>query len=217
VALAVGIAAVTSTSGPGARSHAQPRPAGALGAARSYPVDQLPPGHVTLAHARTPDGAVAITLHRIRYFGHVSLCVNETHDGGGSEGCARYPLGPHSNQPIGDAPVWWATDYMQACTKARFQVVSGIVLRGGLTAWLRSSGGVTRMPTTAIPKAFGVAGGLIYATTGDAPASVSLRNAQGAVVYSEPVVSVAQLPSVSCRPETGNASVSVSVSSHTIP
>ena len=165
-------------------------------AARSYPVVQLPPGHITLAEARTPEGPVAIALHRIRYFGHVSLCVNETDAKGGGDGsCAKYPLGPTSNQNIGHAPVWWATDLLMLCTKPHFQVVSGVVLRPGITAWLRTPAGVSRMPTAAVPKAFGVAGGLVYATITTAPDSVTLRDADGRTVYAASVEPLTSFPS----------------------
>ena len=86
---------------------------GATGSARGStlyraPVQQLPPGLVTLAHVHTPDGIVGIGLHRIRYLGKVRLCVNEvTQPGfpsGGPETCANYPIGPTSGQGIGNAP-----------------------------------------------------------------------------------------------------------------
>jgi hypothetical protein len=142
---------------------------------------------------------VAIVLHRIRYFGHVSLCVSESNANGGTDqSCANYPIGPKSNQNIGDSPVWWATDYLAACTRPRFQVVSGVVLRPGISAWLRTPGGVSRMPTAAIPKAFGVAGGLVYATITTAPEAVILRNANGKTVYAAPVEPLTSFPTLAC-------------------
>jgi hypothetical protein len=54
---------------------------------------QLAPGHITLAEARTPEGPIAIVLHRIRYYGHVSLCVGESStNGGADQSCANYPM-----------------------------------------------------------------------------------------------------------------------------
>ncbi len=68
------------------------------------PVFQLGPGVVTLAHAHTPQGPVAISLDRIRFEGHQSLCITQRPQGNGQ--CARYPIGPQSNQNSGNAPVW---------------------------------------------------------------------------------------------------------------
>jgi hypothetical protein len=168
-------------------------------AATSYPDYQFPPGRITLADAATPQGPVAIVLHRIRYFGHVSLCVSESNANGGTDqSCANYPIGPKSNQDIGDSPVWWATDYLAACAKPRFQVVSGVILRPGTSAWLRTPSGVSRMPTAAIPKAFGVAGGLVYATITTAPEAVILRNATGKTVYAAPVEPLTSFPTLPC-------------------
>jgi len=179
-------------------------------AARSNPVYQLPPGHITLAEARTPQGPLTIALHRIRYFGHVSLCVSETDAKGGSDqSCANYPIGSKSNQNIGHAPVWWTTDLLMLCRKPHFQVVSGVVLRRGITAWLRTPAGVSRMPTAAVPKAFGVAGGLLYATITTAPDSVTLRDAKGRTVYAASVVPLTSFPSLGCAGPTGAGETSV--------
>jgi len=184
-------------------------------AATSYPVVQLPPGHVTLAEARTPQGPVAIALHRIRYFGHVSLCVSQTDArGGGDQSCANYPIGPKSHQNIGTAPVWWAANLLMACSKPRFQVVSGVVLRPGITAWLRTPAGVSRMPTAAVPKAFGVAGGLVYATISTAPDSVTLRDANGKTVYAASVAPITSFARLGCRSaRTGAGETSVATAS----
>jgi hypothetical protein len=233
---AVGIATITACGSTGTieRTHtasqataAAPTVARPL-AATSYPVQQLPPGHITLAEARTPRGPVAIALHRIRYFGHVSLCVSETDAGGGSDqSCANYPIGPKSNQNIGTAPVWWAANLLMACTKPRFQVVSGVVLRRGVTAWLRTPAGVSRMPTAAVPKAFGVAGGLVYATISTAPDSVTLRDADGKTVYAASVAPITSFPRLGCgsarsgagetSPATASGFVASSAGQHVVP
>jgi hypothetical protein len=201
----LGIAAVSACGSTRtvAHKHSATPAAAATGgravAATSYPVYQLPPGHITLADAATPRGPVAIVLHRIRYYGHVSLCVSESNANGGTDqSCANYPIGPKSNQNIGDSPVWWATDYLAACTKPRFQVVSGVVLRPGISAWLRTPNGVSRMPTAVIPKAFGVAGGLVYATITTGPEAVILRDATGKTVYAAPVEPLTSFPTLGC-------------------
>jgi hypothetical protein len=191
---AVGIVTIAACGSTGGHTGAS-RPV----AATSHPVYQLPPGHITLAEARTPQGPVAIALHRIRYFGHVSLCVSESDVRGGSaQSCANYPLGPKSNQSIGNSPVWWADNLLMTCAKAPFQVVSGVILRRGITAWLRTPAGVSRMPAAAVPKGFGVWGGLVYATITTAPDSVTLRNAKGKTVYAAPVAPLTSFPRSGC-------------------
>ena len=167
------------------------------GQALSYPVQHLPPGRVTLASVKTVQGPVLIMLHRIRYLGKVALCMSESNGSGTGQSCANYPLGPDSNQPIGNDPVWWTT-YVGACTPHHFQVISGVVLRAGLTAWLRTPGGLSRMPTTTVPKAFDVAGGLVYALIASYPATVTLRDATGKSVYTAPVEPLTDVPTVQC-------------------
>jgi hypothetical protein len=178
-----------------------PAPAGARTAVvSSYPVHQLAPGHITVADVPTSQGTIAIVLHRIRYFGHVSLCVGETSASGGTEqSCANYPVGPKSNQHIGHAPVWWATTYLGVCSRQHFQVVSGVLVRRGLTGWLRTPTGVSRMPTATIPRAFGVAGPLLYADIASSPGNVvTLRDAAGKAVYTAPVDPLTGVPTLPC-------------------
>ena len=212
---AVGMATITACGSVRDGAHTQTAPqtpnAARATAATSYPVYQLSPGHITVAEARTPQGPIAIALHRIRYYGHVSLCVSESDTNSGSDSsCAKYPIGPTSNQNIGRAPVWWATDYLALCSKSRFQVVSGVLLRPRLTAWLRTPGGVSRMPTVAIPRAFGVAGGLVYATISTEPDAVTLRDARGRTVYAASVAPLTGFPRMGCgsgRSAAGRTSI----------
>jgi hypothetical protein len=195
-------AAPTRTGTVGASTTAAAAPTAHAVAASGYPVHQLPPGHVILAQVATPQGLVAIDLHRIRYFGHVSLCVRETAPNGGSssQSCANYPVGPRSNQGIGNSPVWWAGDYINPCAKPLVQTIAGVVLHPGLTAWLHVAGRVSRMPSAAVPAAFGVSGPLLYAVLGVAtPEFVTLRNAAGSTVYRAPVASLGNVPSDACQ------------------
>lgn len=168
-------------------------------AAQAAPVHQLPPGHVTLATVPTPQGPIALTLHRIRYEGKVRLCDDYSTAGSQGGSCATYPIGLQSGQNIGTAPVWWGTAFIGLCTRQRFQVIGGVVLRAGLTAWLHTPSGVSRMPVAAIPKAFGVAGGYLYALVDAAPTSVTLTDAAGRTVYTGTVDSVAHLPTPDCK------------------
>ena len=185
------------------------------GPAFSYPVQQMPPGHVTIATVQTPKGPVVIGLHRIRYLGKVALCMSES-NGGTSQSCANYPIGPKSNQNIGNSPVWWTT-YIGVCTRHPFQVISGIVLRAHLTAWLHGPGGVVRMPTAEVPKAFGVAGGLIYALIASKHYTVTLSDANQNTVYAASVASPLALPNLHCNSGSSVAAFTTGGSPHTIP
>jgi hypothetical protein len=193
-------AAPTSTRTGPSRAETTATPSAHAVAATGHPVTQLPPGHVVLAQVPTPQGLVAIDLHRIRYYGHISLCVRETAAGSSeTQSCANYPVGPRSNQGIGDSPVWWAGDYVDLCATPTVQVIAGVLLRPGLTGWLHISGGASRMPAASVPRAFDVAGPLLYATIpAGTPAYVSLRNGAGATVYRAPVASLASIPREAC-------------------
>lgn len=180
------------------------------------PVQQLAPGIVTLARVETVQGPVAIALQRIRYLGRVALCMSESNHGAAGQSCANYPLGPKRNQQIANAPVWWTT-FVGACTSHHFQVISGVVLRHGLTAWLHTPSGLSRMPTAAIQPGFHIAGNLVYALVTGASTSISLRNTSGMTVYAEPVEPLpASIPTESCTgPST--AGISIGGSGSAIP
>jgi hypothetical protein len=185
------------------------------------PVYQLPPGHVTLASVKTVQGPVVIMLHRIRYLGKVSLCMSEANGSSTSQSCANYPLGPKSDQNIGNNPVWWTT-YVGACTQHHFQVISGVLLRAGLTAWLHSPAGLSQMPAATVPKVFGVAGRLVYALIASSPDTVTLRDANGKTVYSAPVEPLTGVPTAQCGASGGSSSTSSTAitivpGGHTIP
>jgi hypothetical protein len=170
---------------------------------KHYPVHQLSPGTVTLAHAGTPQGPVAILLHRIRFMGHVSLCISQRPQG--NEQCATYPIGPHSNQEIGNAPIWLMSGGRGSCTAPRYQVITGIVLRPGLTPWLRTPEGQSRMPTVPVPQGFHEPGPLFYAVLTKTPDTIVIEDAAGKTVYSTPAVT--PTPSGSCgglNPDTSN-------------
>jgi hypothetical protein len=172
------------------------------GCGKSYPVTQLAPGTVTVAHAHTPQGPVAILLHRIRFLGHVSLCITQQPQG--NEQCANYPLGPKSNQNIGNAPMWLMSGGRGSCRAPRFQVITGVMIHAGLSAWLRTSAGLSRLSTVTVPEVFGVPGPLFYAVL-EGPATIVLRNARGRTFYTRPAAS--PTPSYSCgglNPDTDN-------------
>jgi hypothetical protein len=80
--------------------------------------------------------------------------------------------------------MWLLSGGHGSCKPPRFQVITAIILRSGLTAWLRTPTGMTRMPTAAVPKALGVTGPLVYAVLTKGPDTILLRNAQGTTAYS---------------------------------
>jgi hypothetical protein len=153
---------------------------------KHYPVQQLAPGTLTLAHAQTPQGQVAILLHRIRFLGHDSLCIGQRPQG--NEQCARYPIGPSSGQGIGNAPMWLMAGGHGSCKPPRYQVITGVILHAGLTPWLRTPTGTTPMPTVAVPRAFDIPGPLFYAVLTSTPDTIQLRSQTGQTVYTRPAV-----------------------------
>lgn len=69
------------------------------------------------------------------------------------------------------------------CRGRKFLLVVAVVLHPGLVAWIRADNVERRMPTAAVPSAFGVAGPLIYAVVHGRPSlTIELRNASGAEV-----------------------------------
>ena len=192
-------------------------PAGVGAAPELAPVAQLPPGLVALARVSTPDGPVALTVHRIRYLGKVRLCLRAETANSAAGSCATYPLGANSGAGIGHAPVWWGTAYVGGCTRHHFQVIGGLVLRTGLTARLHTPAGVSRMPTATVPTVFGVAGDLVYALIDTDPDSVTLTNAADKVVYAAKVESVAHLPTLNCSGGSSSVGIAIGGSPGTIP
>ena len=206
VTLTASVAVALATGASSGAAAARPR----LALERA-PVQQLPPGHVTLARVKTPQGTVAVTLHRIRYLGKASLCMSESNGGSSGQSCATYPLGPKSDQGLGSAPVWWTT-YVGVCTSRHFQVISGVVIRSGLTAWLRTPAGLARMPTATVPGAFHVTGPLLYAMVARTPATVTLRNAAGKTVYSGTVAPLTGIPTAHCHTSSSSSSTAIGIS-----
>jgi len=159
---------------------------------RRAPVQQLPPGYVVLARVPTPEqGPVTIYMHRIRYLGKVALCVGQTPNvagdqpHGGPATCANYPIG--SNVTLEASRSLWQTGGVAQCNKATRPVKrlwalwSAVILRPGLTAWLRTPNGLSRLTEAVVPPAFHVAGPLIY-TRLTKPSAIILRDAKGRTV-----------------------------------
>jgi len=164
-------------------------------AAQSGPVTQLAPGYVTLARVQTPQqGTVTIFILRIRYLGKVALCVRQTPHGqllhGGSASCAHYPVG--SNVSLEANGTFWETFGVAGCKphpppRIVWGLWSAVVLRPGLTAWLRTPSGDVRIPEVPVPNAFHVTGPLIYAVL-TKPSTIVLRTSNGHTVGTTSVV-----------------------------
>jgi hypothetical protein len=73
------------------------------------------------------------------------------------------------------------------------------------------------MPTAKVPKAFGVAGGLIDASIASKPDSVTLRDANDNTVYSASVASTFALPNVPCSSASSVVAFTNGAGPHTIP
>jgi hypothetical protein len=160
----------------------------------SHPVLSLPPGIVTVAHGRTPHGTpFAITLQRIRFLGGTDLCLSERPQG--NMQCPPYPLGR-------SAPVFVLSGGEGSCRPPRYELLAGLLLRAGLTPWLRTKRHTSRVETVAVPAIFGVPGGVFHAFLTDGPASLIVRDRRGATVYSTPV----SRTSMPCSPREARAS-----------
>jgi hypothetical protein len=88
----VGLAGLAASSGLAGPPPPLPGPASAV----------TPPGVVTVAHAATSQGSVAIRLYRARYLGHAVLCIQQVPQGNGQ--CASYPIGPTSKYARSSGP-----------------------------------------------------------------------------------------------------------------
>jgi len=155
------------------------------------PGSALAPGVVTLAHVETPRGSAVISVYRARYLGRVVLCIEQAGEGGTgyAGGCATYPLGPESKyQPV-SSDVWVLDGGGGSCKSHPFQVLTAVVIHNGLTAWLRTPNGPSRMQAVTVPKAFKVSGPLVYAVLTKAPDTIQLRTASGKVAFSTPAFS----------------------------
>jgi hypothetical protein len=172
-------------------------PATASGSRRSIeraPVQQLPPGLVTLAHVHTPQGIVGLGLHRIRYLGKVRLCLNAADQpgfpSGGPEVCANYPLGPSSGQGIDYTHLFLGPIFQGRCAHKNFLLITGVVLSPAVTASLQAPD-LREAPMSAVrvPGAFNATGTLVYEVVRIwQPIAMVLRDAQGKIVSRVPLL-----------------------------
>lgn len=155
------------------------------------PGSALAPGVVTLARVGTSRGSAVISVYRARYLGGVVLCIDQLGEGdtGGAGGCVTYPLGPGSKYQSVGSDIWVLNGGGGFCGPHPFEVVTAIVIHNGLTAWLRTPNGLSRMQAVTVPKTFNVSGPLVYAVLTKAPDTIQLRTASGKVASSTPAFS----------------------------
>jgi hypothetical protein len=154
----------------------------------SHPVMSLTPGIVTVARGRTPHGTrFEIELQRIRFLGKKDLCVSEKPQG--NMQCPPYPV-------RGTAPVFLLQGGEGSCFPPRYQLLAGLLLRRGLTAWIQTPGRSEKLKTASVPAVFRVSGGVFYGVLTRAPAKLVVRNRRGARVYSTSVSG--ELPAGAC-------------------
>jgi hypothetical protein len=71
---------------------------------------------------------------------------------------------------------------------------------------------------TSVPKAFGVAGGLLYALIATYPDAVTLQDGSGKSVYTAPVERLSGVPTVHCGADTSSSIlIGLSGTAHAIP
>ena len=186
VAMAAVLVAALGRHGPRHPAAGVARAAGA----RSFPPGPgaaLAPGVVTLAHATTPDGPVAVRLYRAQFGGGTVLCIEQVPQGNGQ--CISEPIGPGSRHAQASRDLWRMEGGHGSCSGRPFQVITAIVLRPGLTAWLRTGAGApSRMLAVRVPAPFAIGGPLVYATVTHGGDTILLRDAHGAEVLSEPAL-----------------------------
>jgi hypothetical protein len=149
----------------------------------SHPVIGLAPGVLTIARGRTPHGTpFEITLQRIRFLGKTHLCVSEKPDG--NEECPSYPIGK-------GAPVFLAGTAEGSCPTPRHELLAGLLLDPGLTAWLKTPARTYELEHATVPSRLRVPGGIFYGIITRRPAELVIRDRHGALVYRRPILSSA--------------------------
>ena len=156
-----------------------------------------------IAHAQTPQGVVDVALRRTRFQGKDSLCLIEAEGSGlrfvTPETCASYPVGPASGQGIDHTHLLLGQVFSGLCALKQFSLYAGVLLHGGLTAWLEAADlRAVRMQAVQVPHSFRVSGPLVYTVAEGSwqPRAIVLRNTAGKIVSQVPVL---KLGSGFCR------------------
>jgi hypothetical protein len=166
------------------------------------PAINLPPGVVTVAQLREPDGTpFSLTLQRIRFESRQYVCLAVTQGPGTASRCDG-PL------PLPDRPLVAVMGDPTACKPHPAQLVWGLALTNVSVA-LRSGGGEHVATRRSIPAQLRARGNVFYVWAHSAPDSLVARNANGRAVETYPI-NTASMPvfATLCehQPASGQAS-----------
>lgn len=143
------------------------------------PAINLPPGTITVARLRDPDGKpFRLTLQRIRFVGHNYLCLAVVQRGTG-QSCEN-PL------PLPDRPLVVFTNFPVVCKPHPAQLVWGLAL-SDVSVAVRAGGRDERATRKSIPAALHVPGSLFYVWAGSASTDLVARSPAGRIVETLPI------------------------------
>lgn len=144
------------------------------GHAGGAPAINLPPGVVTVARLRQPDGTpFSLTLQRIRFERRQYVCLTVTEGRGSTQQCEG-PL------PLADRPLVAVMGDPTVCRPRPAQLIWGLALTNVSVA-LRSAGRERTAARRFIPAALHARGNLFFIWARSAPDSLIARNTTGRV------------------------------------
>ncbi len=160
-------------------------------AAAAFPAINLPPGVVTVAHLRLPDGhPFRLTLQRIRFDGRQYLClaVRQTFHiapgrPGGSSASTGQCQGP---LPLPNKPLVAVMGDPTACKPRPAQLVWGLALKN-VTVSLRSGGREQIAARRDIPARLHARGDVFFVWSRTAPDSLVARDRAGRVLETDEI------------------------------
>lgn len=180
-----------------------PRPGPALPPSHhcipATPATLLPPGLLTVASGVAPHNDPWIfSLQRLRAQGLELLCPQLTPIG--ASDCFPYPGQPNAdaagNEPLsGSPPVWLTPGGEGTCAPPRWNVITGLVMRLGLSVWFKTPTGTRRIPLVPLDARFRVPGGAFATIITAGPVTLLARDAAGRIVYTAPVTNLREKPS----------------------
>jgi len=162
------------------------------------PAINLPPGVVTVAQLREPDGTpFTLTLQRIRFEARQYVCLAVTQGPGTSQQCEG-PL------PLPDRPLVAVMGDPTVCKPHPAQLVWGLALTH-VTVALPAEGREQPATRRSIPAELGARGNVFYVWARSAPDSLVARNANGSVVETY-LINTASVPvfAALCKHEPGS-------------
>jgi hypothetical protein len=83
-----------------------------------------------------------------------------------------------------------------SCLPPRYELLAGLLLRPGLSAWLQTPARTKMLKSFTVPSTFRAPSGLFYAVLTKGPATLVIRNEHGEDVYSASVLQ--PLPADNC-------------------